>query len=187
MSRVPRPLTPLEARDSLANRLGPRVDRIRQIATRLGVRPMRVWLVWTQFSGDERGEGRETEVKRMEILPTPKVENLDSVAMSAFSAGVIEVGSIRVSRISSMFTDDLLRGRVAGLTYGDAKHLNQRVSFFYEVQEDGRALGGPAPLRKYRISTEPYRRAGKVDWTIVLERISEDRTRSGQSQIGEDR
>lgn len=176
---IPAPLTPTQAKKTLVAKFGPKIDRIRQLATKLGVRPYRVFLVWEQSSGLERGSGTMTEAQRLEILPTPRVDSLDAVMLDPRFAGSLPVGSIRVSRISSSFTEDLLRGK------RDHKSIADDVSFFYEVVEDGR--GDDSPVRmKYRLATTPMRRAGKVDWLIVLERISEDSSRSGQSQLGND-
>lgn len=183
-----RPLTPTEARATLANRLGPTVDRIRQIATNLGVRPYRVFLVWTRWSGSERGEGNEQEVLRVEVLPTPRVTSLDNVSFSPMHAGVLPVGSLRVDRISvatlpSCFptTYDLLRGHMVPTPHED--QTPEPFEFFYEVIEDGR--GDCPPVRaKYRLLSVPFRRAGKVDWTVTLERESQDNFRDGASSIG---
>lgn len=176
---TPKPLTPTQAKKTLAAKFGPKIDRIRQLATKLGVRPYRVFLVWEQSSGSERGSGVETEVQRIEILPTPKVDSLDAVMMDPRFAGSLPVGSIRVSRVSSSFTEDLLRGK------RDHRSIPDDISFFYEVVEDGR--GDDLPVRmKYRLASTPVRRAGKVDWLLILERISEDNSRTGQSQLGDD-
>lgn len=183
----PRALTTAEAKRSLAHRFGPRADRLRQFATKFGIRPYRVFLIWTRWWGDERGEGRETEIKRVEILPNPKVESLDAVAYSPSSAGTIPLGSIRLTGVSvDAFTFDLLEGRHADvIERDDAKTIKGDVSFFYEIVEDGRGDDPPTRAR-FRLATTPFRRAEKVDWLLVLERASEDRTRAGTSQIGED-
>jgi len=182
----PKALNPTEARATLAHRFGPRADRLRQFATKFGIRPHRVFLVWMKASGDERGEGREVEIMRIEILPTPKVTSLDSVALNPTTAGIVPLGSIRVEQVSSTFTADQLTGKIPEVTDGsDAKSIGEKFSFFYEVQEDGRG-DDPSPRWRYRLASTPMRRAEKVDWMLVLERISEDRTRDGKSQLGDD-
>jgi hypothetical protein len=179
------PLSPDQARGTLAHRLTRTADNLRQLATKFGIRPYRVFLVWTQWSGEERGEGDEKEVQRVEILPTPRITSLDSVTFSLFSAGVLPVGSVRVDRISGRaFSNDLLSGII--LPDGThADHIPEPFSFFYEVVEDGRG-DNPALRSKFRLLSFPFRRAEQVDWTIMLERISEDRNRYGQSQAGVD-
>ncbi len=183
MARTPAPLTPEQARKTIVHRLGPRVDRIRQIATKIGVRPYRVFLVWSKFSGDEAGEGTETYVKTIEILPTPVVMSLDGIALNPFSAGVLPIGSVRLTRVSPQLTFDQLTGRVVPKEHED--HIPEPYDFFYEIMEDGR--GDHDPLRqRFRLLNNPTRRAGKVDWIIGLERMSEDRNREGHSQLGTD-
>lgn len=103
MSR-PRPLNPFEAKRSLANRLAPTADRVRQIATRLGIRPYRCFLVWTRFSGEDRGEGDENLIARVELLPTPKVSELTSQQLLLYGAGTLPTGSLRVEKVSATFT-----------------------------------------------------------------------------------
>lgn len=196
----PRPLRPRQAVRSLANRLARPVDRVRQIATRLGARSRRVFLVWVSWGGGERGAGTPTEVDRVEILPTPRVTGLDGVAFNPFSAGVLPVGTIRVDQVSANFTESTLRGLYspkAGLfefvqegspmaqlvpacSLQPVDHVPQPVSFYYEVVEDGRHEGLPI-RQKYRLSAQPSLAETRVMWTLVLERISEDQNRDGTS------
>lgn len=166
----PRALNPSEAKRSLAHRFASRVDRLRQIETRLGMRPYRVVLVWSQFSGEERGEGDETVTLRREILPTPKVENMTAKERKVMSAGLHEVGSIRISEVSMLLTADMLEGREVPEPH---KPIPDDAEFFYEVFEDGRG-DNPAERGRYRLSSAPYRDVENLGWTFVLERRSED-------------
>lgn len=181
------PLTPEQAKKTLANKLGPLADRLRQKNTKFGIRPHRVFLTWTKFGGDERGEGHEKLLARLELLPTPRVDSLDSVTFSFFHAGTLPVGSIRVSEISvAAYTEDTLRGlKVPSGAYLDPAmtQIPEPYDFFYEVVEDGRGDDEPARER-YRLLNRPFRRAGKVDWTLMLERTSPDRTRGDESEFG---
>lgn len=200
----PRPLTPRQAGATLAHRLAPRVDRLRQFATRFGVRPYRVWLVWTQWAGKERGEGKEGLVARMEILPTPKVQSLDNVSYRLFSGGTLPVGSVRITEISALFTSDQLRGiAIPSAKFAwendpprpasahclparlDDKGLPDPLDFYWEVQEDGRG-DDPADRMKFRLMATPHRHAGGVEWQALLERVSTDANRDGTSNDGYD-
>jgi hypothetical protein len=189
MSRI-RALSPERARRTLANRLAPVGDRVRQIATRLGVRPYRVFLTWTQWTGPERGEGTENLYARLEILPTPRVQSLDKLAFSLYHAGTITVGSVQVDRISLVqFTEDVLRGKSFPnnpLPFGEnpqEKHIPQPYEFFWEIVEDGRG-DDPPKRERFRLMNRPMRQAGKLQWVCWLERTSLDRTRQDQSAIG---
>jgi hypothetical protein len=186
MSRV-RPLGPRHARESILQRVAPIVDKARQIGVRSGLRSRRVFLVWTTWDGAERGEGNEVELSRMELLPTPRVTGLDAVAMQSFSAGVLPEGSIRVELVSVLYTEAQLNGFIvppserclAPLVWNPPP---PNGSFFYEVVEDGR--GDVLPTRqKYRLASQVWRREGRVSWSFVLERISEDSTTAGPSRF----
>jgi hypothetical protein len=188
-----RALTPEQAKRTLVNRFGRRADRLRQIATNKGVRPYRVFLTWTKWgvtSEDERGDGKEVLVRQIEILPTPRVRSLDNLSFSIQHAGVIPVGSLRVDRISiHRFTEDVLLGVAYPddpLPFGEdarEKHIPQPYEFFYEVVEDGRG-DNPPKRRRFRPMNTPHREAGGVHWTIMLERVSQDRTRDNKSGMG---
>jgi hypothetical protein len=117
------------------------------------------------------------EVKRIQILPNPKVEDIAAVNLGLFAIGHIPVGSIRVTRISaSKLSQDILTGKWVPKEHEDT--IPEPYSFYYEVIEDGR--GDDPPVRaKYRLLSTPFRRAGSVDWTILLEKISEDQGRDG--------
>jgi hypothetical protein len=181
---VPKPkaLTPDQAKRTIAARIAPRIDRVRQIATRLGIRPYRVMLVWTRFDGAERGEGDEVEARRIEILPTPKVEDLSAVTLNPLAAGVLPMGTIRVSEVSATMTSDLLNGRWVPRQHEE--HLPEPYAFYYEVVEDGRG-DSPAARQRYRLAAQPFLKADDVQWVLLLERVSEDAHRDGTSRYGE--
>lgn len=171
------PLTAAQAANTLAHRLGKVANNIRPIATRLGARPYRVWLVWSRWTGSKRGEGTEQEIMRTEILPTPMVETLDGIALSPQNMGLVQVGDVRVTEINLVdLTEETLLGRTNG-----AVQVEQPFAFYWEIAEDGR--GGGTPVRsKFRVRGRPTRRADMADWLVNLERISDDRTRSGSPQ-----
>lgn len=181
-----RALRPGEAGGSLASRLAPVADRVRQLNTRFGVRPYRVYMVWTRWGGTERGEGGEQLVRRTEILPTPMVRSLDNVAFSPWHAGVLQVGSVRVTEVSAVaYGEDVLRGLDPALIEGlDLCAANVSVpepwDFFYEVVEDRR--GGECPDRpRFRLANTPFRVAETQEWNFTLERTSRERTRRDES------
>lgn len=173
-----RPLCRDEAIKSLANRLAPRIDRIRQIATNLGTRPYRVFLTWTTWTGTERGEGYEQVVRRTEILPTPLVASLDRLALTQFAAGTLPMGSVQVTEVSATLTEDLLTGRWVPEPHED--EVPPPKDFFYEVVEDGR--GDPEPVRwRFRLMSKPFRDAENVQWKLLLEKEDPDRSRDDRS------
>lgn len=184
MARKLEQLTPEKARRTLAHRLSPRADRLRQIATNFGIRPYNVSLVWGKWSGEERGEGTFKVIKSIALLPNPKVEDMSAVSLDPRAAGVLPVGTIKLTRVSSSYNLDTLSGRT--VPQGDGERIPEDVEFFYELTEDGRGEDNPVRMR-FRLVSEPFRRPGKIDWTILLERVSEDRARDGSMPIGANR
>jgi len=194
MSKI-RPLTPRQASSSLAHRLG-RLDRLNQIATRLGVRPIRCFLIWSHWDGpDGRGDGYEHIIKELELLPTPEVISMDNVSFSAFGAGVVPVGSVRLKGISSrLYTYDLLRGVIVPkcLDYqtgrlevmSSSEHVEgaKGQDFYYELREDGRG-DNPSQRWRFALFNYPVRKPDAIEWQVVLVRQSGDRDRKGVPQL----
>lgn len=113
MSCTKGPLSPAQARATLAHRFTSKVDKLRTRLTSFGLRSKRVFLVWTHYSGEERGEGVETVHARVELWPTPKVAEYTALLRNPYSAGVYPEGSVRVSEISAgAYTTDMLRGLI---------------------------------------------------------------------------
>lgn len=194
----PRPLRPDEARRTLAHRLGPRVDRLRQISTRFGLRPYRVFLVWTRAEGHRTGDGDESVMSRVELLPTPRMTDLTVLSRRPWSGGQLPEGTVRIDRISVLFTADNLSGLVIPETPPRRVPLGQRIGgtalvpnadpqidFFYEVVEDGRG-DDPSRRARFRLYSEPYRDAGGVSWVVLLEAASDPLDRAGQPRVSEE-
>jgi hypothetical protein len=155
-------------------------DNLRQLNTQFGARPYRTFLVWTKWSGGARGQGDEQVLLELELLPTPKVMSMDGVAFSIFHAGTLPVGSVKLTEVSMAYTNDQLTGHlVPGL--GHVDQIPSPYDFFYEVREDGRGDNPPQRL-KFRLLNFPTMDAENVQWTLMLERVSEDRGRDGQSK-----
>ena len=174
----PRALSPGEAARTLAHRLGSRLaPRLWQLGTKFGIRPYRVFLVWTRWSGEERGEGSECIVNRHELLPTPKVD-VSGVSYEGTHMGRVPTGSVTLTEVAVTYTADELNGLMFPKPHEDT--LPEPNDFYYEVVEDDR--GDPCPQRaKYRISRQPMRDAENVMWRVGLERMSEDNERGGKS------
>lgn len=198
-----RQLTAEQARQTLVHRLTPLADRLRQRLTDMGLRPYSVALTWTRWEGRERGEGREVVARRLPLLPNPFVEDLTGVSLQPYTAGLLPVGSVRVSRISARYAQDLLMGlvmpcdeqasfeqQIAGGPPLDltakaiaTKSVPEPYDFFYEVVEDGRSNEGrPSPRPRFRPLSNPFRKADSQEWAILLERVSEDMGRDGQPE-----
>lgn len=192
-----RPLTSQQARQTLVARLRSRVDRYRQFQTDVGNRPQRVFLVWTKFSGAVRGEGHESIVASVEILPTPRVADMTALTYRTSIAGTYPDGSVRVDQISQAFTEDMLRGlfipkfilhggQQASFGPGPChcSELGDNVEFSYWIHEDGRGDAKPE-IKRFRLMSNPFRNMDSVDWVVILQRADRDPTRAGNPvQVG---
>jgi hypothetical protein len=193
-------LSAQQAQRTLLHRFSPMIDRMRQKLTDYGMRPYNVFLTWTKWHGGERGEGTETIIRRLPVLPNPSIEDLTGISLQPYSGGVLPVGSVRVSKISMRYAQDLLMGLVLPcdpeasfmsqvhggppvdpmMTAIATEEVGEPYEFFYEVVEDGRSNGGrPAVRSRFRPLSAPFRDAANAGWIIVLERVSEDMQRSG--------
>jgi hypothetical protein len=151
---------------------------VRDIYTQLGARQYEVTLVWTQWTGGERGVGAESVIKMLQILPTPEVGTLNSLQRELQSIGIDEVGSLRVTEISPRFNEDLLIGKDLVVRSGDT--LPADMSFYWEVFFP--RIGEFGLIRRFTPKSAPSKNATNFEWTIDLVKASENRTRDGVPQ-----
>lgn len=164
----------------LARQLVPVVDQIRQLATDFGTRPYRVFLVHASWSGQVRGIGQSREVSRTELIPTPKIQSMDSTTQQVSAFGRTEEGSIRLSEISARYSEDDLLGKTPDMVRPDLPKTNARnFEFFYEVIQTHAGVDRPA-RRRYIPETVPDLKASSCQWTISLTKQEQDRTRDGR-------
>lgn len=194
MSRRPAPLPPGGAAKTLAQRMTGRVDRLRQLNTRFGLRSRRVFLVHTRWNGEQRGEGDERVISRVELLPTPRVSDATAINLRPWSGGTMPEGSIRIDQISAaQCTLDVLAGVVLaspqGHHFGCAcgclpdPRIPDQVSFFYEIVEDGRG-DDPAARERYRVLGQPWRNEGGFQFAVLVEPVSDPMDRLGNPTSG---
>jgi len=147
------------------------VDQIRDIKTCLGARAYTVSMIWTRWSGGERGIGVEDVIREEMILPTPKVSSLTALAVEQLSVGVEEIGVIRITEISPRYTEDELSG------YIDGRAVPDDENFYYEVIYAQKV--GDSRRRRYVMDTAPNYTPLQFQWEISLVKAFEDRTRAG--------
>jgi len=166
--------SPQLLRDSLARKLVPVADKLRDLQTRLGGRPYRVKVVRTTWSGLKRGVGVEQVVSELELLPTPLVVDLNGLGEEVSAVGVTEVGQVILQEVSGRYTEDHLTGVDAeGNPVGDSDSL------YYEI-ESFRPDGQPAERRRFALASVPYYAATKFQWTITLDAQLAKRGRNGR-------
>ncbi len=172
-----RPLPDLRVGKTLAQRLIPTVDKIRQLNTSFGLRPYRVWLVHLRWTGPARGMGVAEVVSRREILPTPRVEDMGSTARELAAVGLTEEGSLRLTEVSATLSEDDLLGRTPDIRRPDLPRTGiQAYEFYYEVQHQRRP-DEPAVRRIYVPDAAADLKPGRFGWTVHLKRRQGDPAR----------
>jgi hypothetical protein len=169
--------TPLEevAGSTLIDSLTATVDCARDLFTSLGLRSYEVTLVWTRWTGGERGVGQEYVVATQPILPTPKMSGLGGVGIELKELGSNEQGSVNLSEISLRYTEDLLMGRGGPVPEGQLIPFD--VSFYWEIALP--LAGGQKLRRRFTPSGVAERKAGSFEWTIQLVETEGARRRDG--------
>ena len=162
-------------KDSMLGELFECVDYIRQIPVDLGARPYRVFLVWTRWSGEDRGEGVESLVREEEILPVPKVQEMASVQLQLLDIGMDEQGSLQVSQISPRYTENQLLGRNP-----DGSGIADNETFSWEVRLDKGDVSDLKKRRRFMVKGVPSFKAESLQWSVNLIRAGSDRQHDGR-------
>lgn len=166
--------SPSTLRGSLAQKLIPVVDKVRDLNTKLGMRPYRVRIVRTRFAGGRRGVGPETVVFELDVLPTPKVVDLNTLQEMVTAVGVTEIGLVQLQQVSGRYSEDFLVGvDPSGSPVPDSD------SVYYEI-EWVRPDGKLTDKHRFALATAPYYNASAVQWTITLDAQLEKRRRDGR-------
>jgi hypothetical protein len=158
---------------TLARRFIPLADRLRNFLTKFGLRPYVIRIVRIAWSQGIRGQGVPNVVKALDILPTPKMTDLNALTEIVTPGGVDEVGTIVVSQVSGQFTEEDLRGfEKDGSTVPDDQEVYWEIEFL-------RADGLPGERRRFEMRAAPQYFAGRFQWIVRLEKSIEDRSRDG--------
>lgn len=174
------PVAPQDVGTTLAQDLVPVVDSIRQIASDMGLRPYRVFLVHVAWSGATRGIGQAVEVSRREILPAPEVSDMSGTSRVLEAVGMVEEGGLRLRKVTASLTEDDLLGRTPDLLMPDGTRRDRRnIEFFYEVVQQRPGGVTPAVRRRYIPDSAGDLRPGQAGWTISLKKQQQDRARDG--------
>lgn len=165
--------TRMNLRSTLAQKLIPVADNIRNLNTRFGVRPYKLRVVRVRWSGGRRGRGVPSIEHEMDILPTPMVQDLSTLTEVVNPIGLDETGVVGVSEISGRFTEDQLR---LATDAGDPPDPDEEV--FYEI-EFPQSADKSSIRRRFYLRGAPYYDAGRFQWQLRLEKANEDRARNG--------
>lgn len=169
-----------QVRQTLASKLVPVVDKIRQLNSRFGIRPYRVFMVHTQWTGGEPGVGDEMILSRIEILPTPRVRGMEGIDTNVLATGLTEEGTVEVDQISARLTEDDLLGRTPDLNDPNQQRtIAGPVDFFWEIVE-ARGQRPNAVIRRFNPSALPGLSRDGFQWKITLVKQDYDRGRNGE-------
>ena len=169
-----RALRPDERRRTLASRLVPTVDKLRQLNAKFGLRPYRVFLVHVLWSGGRIGAGSPSEISRREILPNPDVIDLSSTTELVSAFGRTEDGSLIVDQISDRYSEDDLLGGTPDLADPANPYTGRPgAEFFWETQESRDTSPTPV-IRHYVPAAAPHRKP-PMGWRISLAKRDADR------------
>lgn len=168
--------TPQTLAHSLGRALIFPVDKIRDLNTRLGLRPYIVRWIYTRYSGGARGIGEESVIVDERVLPTPLILDLSGVAEIVTAAGADEQGGVMLTEFSGCYTEEKIRGLGDG---GESIPADQ--AFYYEI-EFLRADGVRGERRRFVISGVPEYSADDYTWRIKLARSRPDRQRNGATR-----
>lgn len=164
------PISPTQYNKTLAAKLAPTIDKIRGLSAKFGLRPYVVRLVRTRWTGEVRGDGVEEVIWTKDFVPTPKLDNnLGSIDMQLQNIGLDEQGSLRVSQISTSYTEQELLGKTV-----DNQSIPLNETFFWEV-EFQRSDGTQPIKRRFYPDTLPTLDPGNCQWTINIKRAQGDR------------
>ena len=167
--------TKMRLSGTLAQKLIPVADGIRNLFTRFGLRTYKVRIVRIRWAGGRRGLGVPTVASELDIFPTPLVQDLTTLTEIATPVGLDESGVIVVSEISGRFTDDQLRFLDA-----DGEEPGPDENVFYEIEyPQPDRLSATSVKRRFFLQGAPYYSAGRFQWSVRLVKANEDRSRQG--------
>lgn len=166
-------VTAAQLRGTLARKLVPTADSLRDLLTRFGLRTYKVSVIRIQWSGGDRGVGTPVVLRETVLLPTPKVEGLSSLTELIQPIGMNEEGGIDLTKISATYTDEDLRGLSA-----QGEEIPPDEEVFYEI-EFPRLDGGPSLKRRFQLRGAPQFRPGGLQWSVRLEKSNDNRDRRG--------
>lgn len=166
--------TPGMVANSIGQKLIGVVDKTRDLNTRLGFRPYRVRIIRTRFSGPRRGMGIEAVIHETDILPTPLVVDMRSLAEVVTAVGVEENGTVQLQQISGRYTEEMLLGLGP-----DGSPVAPNETVYYEI-EFFRRDGRPSERRRFLVDSMPMYNAAAIQWNVSLVGAGENRARDGQ-------
>jgi|SRR5215831_10802090 len=179
--RLRPPLTGLVPQ-TLASRLVPVADKVRNLKAKFGIRPYRVFMIHAYWTGKRRGDGQIVIASERELLPVPRVRDIDSVRRVVRSTGLTEEGDIVIDEISAKYAEDDLTGRTPdNIDPAIPRTALKTAEFWFEVRESRAVTPATAPRRFSPPVAAPRLSRDGLQWMIVLTKQGNDRGRRGET------
>ena len=145
-------------------------DELRGLYAQFGAADWRVFVVKVGWGGAQRGEGVQTVLSEVELLPTPIVT--ENRRKKVVGGGAVDDGDLNVRGVSLTYTEDLLTGKGAG-----GVPIARNVDYFYELRTFDDDLD-----RRVRctLAAPPTRDQINVQWRLSLNVQRPTRGRGGE-------
>jgi len=174
--------TPDQSRGTLASRLVKVADRVRNLNARFGIRPYRMFLIHTIWTGGERGIGDERIVSRIELLPVPLLKNIGALDEVLRATGTVEEGDVECVEISARYTEDDLLGRTPDIRDPALQRTAlEEMDFCWEAVEN-RPQRPFAVIRRFAVRGVPELSRDGFQWKVRLVKQDYDRGRRGETE-----
>jgi hypothetical protein len=155
-------------------------DRGRDMYARYGLALYGVRILWVaSVGGRRRGDGVDDVLRSWEILPVPKVLDLQSLTQIVTPAQIRESGTVVVSGISGSYSEDMLMGRG---TDGQPPASGEAVQWELVFADPfGRVSG----RRRMVTHSAPTYDGSRAEWSIILTRAYQGRSRQDVPRDGD--
>ena len=154
-------------------------DKGRDMYARYGLSLYAVRIVRVRsIGGRKRGDGADEVVGAWDILPVPRVADLNTLGVIKSPTQLREAGSVMLSGISGTYTENMLAGRGSD---GSAIPLGEAVFWEIEFQDPH---GAGSTRRRMIPDSAPNYNAATAEWTVVLRRQYDGRNRDGTARDG---
>ena len=166
-----------------AGRLVKVANRIRGLHEQFGTRSYRVWLVWIEWPGGQRGSGEPGVLKELELLPVPRIPEEAVVRRRYSSGGAERDGDLTLDQIAlpEPGTETATDAVTAELLRGEAPFEGGRippgVEFLYEL----RPTTPGATTMRFTLASEPKRDHGRLQWVVHLRHRNPDSRQDGRT------
>lgn len=166
-------LDPQQLSRTVAAKLVPVADSLRNLQVKLGIRTYQVRIIKTRWTGGYRGDGVEVITAITDILPTPLL-TIGGLSEQVQSYGLVEDGTVNISEISGRYSEQQLLGWSS-----DTHPPAEDEQIFWEI-EYPQISGSPARKRRFIPVSAPAYNPESLQWTVTVQRSHPERSNLGE-------